>query len=67
MQTFRHGDLIVIEGQMKSNIVIDTTNIVLAGNTGHNHRLNGGIFHKSNEEPSLSNDYFLGNIVLEKE
>lgn len=67
MITYRHWDLILIEGRMKDKVNKDATNIVLSGNTGHNHRLNNGIFYKSTEEPSLNNDYFLGNVEVRKE
>lgn len=66
MITFRHWDLILIQGEKKDNISLDKSNIVLAGNTGHNHRLNNGKFYKSKSDPSLNNDYFLWNVVIDK-
>lgn len=65
MNTYRHWDLILIEGKKKDWTSLDKKNIVLAGNTGHNHRLNNGRFYKYQSEPSLDNNYFLWNVIID--
>lgn len=68
MKLYRHGDLALVEiKKLPKGLVKSKTNILLAGNSGHNHSFDNGTFYEKVEGDYIKGYFVAKNTTLRHE